>query len=301
MTETPLLPVGPIHLAHRLAPLDAELIALLRGLPPEAWSRPTACSRWTVKDIAAHLLDGNLRRLSIHRDGSPIVPDVPIDHYTDLVRYLDRLNAEWVTAARRISPALLVELLELTGREVSAVLAGLDPDAPAIFPVAWAGEERSANWFDLGREYTERWLHQQQIRDAVGAPGLTSREWMHPVLDLFVRALPHRYRETAAPAGTELHLIVEGPAGGDWTLRRDPSEWRLYTGGSRAPAARARMDQDTAWRLFSRGLSPAEEQKRVVLEGDQALGAGVLGALAVMALPRPEAATSASTAAPSAV
>jgi hypothetical protein len=59
-----------------------------------------------------------------------------------------------------------------------------------MFPVAWAGEERSANWFDVGREYTER---------------------------------------------------------------------------------------------FSKRLGPAEARERVTVEGDQALGAGVLGALAIMA------------------
>jgi uncharacterized protein (TIGR03083 family) len=280
---SPPRPVGPVHLADRFAPLDTELISLLRGLGPDDWGRPTACALWTVKDIAAHLLDGNLRRLSFQRDGLPAEPDVPIHGYSDLVRYLDRLNAEWVSAARRISSPLLIDLLEHTGRQVAELFGRLDPDAPALFPVAWAGETQSANWFDIGREYTERWLHQQQIRDAVGAPGLSSREWMHPVLDLFLRALPYRYRDVAAEPGTELHLAVEGAAGGDWTLRREAEAWRLYAGASRAPAAGVRMDQDTAWRLFSKGLSPAEAREQVTVEGDQALGSVVLGALAVMA------------------
>jgi uncharacterized protein (TIGR03083 family) len=280
---SPPRPVGPVNLADRFAPLDAELIALLRRLGPDDWGRPTACALWTVKDIAAHLLDGNLRRLSFQRDGLPAEPDVPIHGYRDLVRYLDRLNAEWVSAARRISPPLLIDLLEHTGRQVAELFGRLDPDAPALFPVAWAGEAQSANWFDVGREYSERWLHQQQIRDAIGAPGLSSREWMHPVLDLFFRALPHRYRDVAAEPGTELYLAVEGAAGGDWTLRREARGWRLYIGASRAPAAGVRMDQDTAWRLFSKGLGPAEARERVTIEGDQALGSVVLGALAVMA------------------
>jgi hypothetical protein len=43
---TPLQPVGPVHLAHRFAPLDAELLALLRGFskdldPDEARQRVT--------------------------------------------------------------------------------------------------------------------------------------------------------------------------------------------------------------------------------------------------------------------
>ena len=54
-----------------------------------------------------------------------------------------------------------------------------DPDAPAVFSVAWAGEDKSAHWFDVAREYTEKWHHQQQIRDAVGRPDLASRRHLH--------------------------------------------------------------------------------------------------------------------------
>ena len=78
---------------------------------------------------------------------------------------------------------------------VVELFRSIDPFAPAHWAVAWAGEEPSAHWFDVGRDYTERWLHQQQIRDAVGAPPLTGREWLHPVLDLFVRARPVAYRD----------------------------------------------------------------------------------------------------------
>ncbi len=283
MTTSALRPIGPVHLASRFPPLEAELLTLLRGLHPDDWSRPTACALWTVQDIAAHLLDGSLRRLSFQRDGLSAVPDVPIDGYDDLVNYLDRLNAVWVTAARRISPPLLIDLLEHTSRQVAELFAALDPEAPAIFPVGWAGEERSANWFDVGREYTERWLHQQQIRDAVSAPGLTTREWLHPVLDLFLRALPRRYRDVTAEAATELRVEIDGAAGGDWTLRRVEDAWRLYGGASGAPAAHVRMDQDTAWRLFSKGIDPARARELVSIDGDQTLGAGVLGALAIMA------------------
>ena len=41
----------------------------------------------------------------------------------------------------------------------------------AFFPSPEAaGEAVSANWFDVAREFTERWHHQQQIRLAIGGP-----------------------------------------------------------------------------------------------------------------------------------
>ena len=113
-----------------------------------------------------------------------------------------------------------MDLLEVTGPWVVDLFGAADPFAPAHWSVTWAGEESSAHWFDVGRDYTERWLHQQQIRDAVGAQPLAGREWLHPVLDLFVRALPVAYRETAAAEGSTVRIAIEGAVGDIWTLRR---------------------------------------------------------------------------------
>jgi uncharacterized protein (TIGR03083 family) len=280
---TSLRPLEPLLLVDRFAPLQAKLIALLRGLDPADWQRPTACALWSVRDIAAHLLDDDLRRLSAQRDRQPLPGAGPIEDHAALVAFVNRVNAEWVAVARRLSPRILVDLLEVTGPWVVELFRSVDPAAPAHWSVTWAGEEHSAHWFDVGRDYTERWLHQQQIRDAVGAPPLTGREWLHPVLDLFVRALPFTFREEKRTEGTTLRLAIEGPAGGDWTLRREAHGWRLFTGIAPDPDGTVTLSDDTTWRLFSKGLQPDLARDRVRIEGDQALGAVVLGSLAVLA------------------
>jgi hypothetical protein len=45
-----------------------SLIDLLLQLSDEDWNRPTVCSKWSVKDIAAHLLGGKLGVLSRKMD-----------------------------------------------------------------------------------------------------------------------------------------------------------------------------------------------------------------------------------------
>jgi len=272
-----------VFLAHRFAALNPELISLLRGLEPSDWNRPTACAEWSVKDIAAHLLDGNVRRLSFQRDRCRPPSDDPIHSYPELVAYLNRLNAEWVKAARRLSPELLVQLLELTGPQVADLFLSLDPFGPALFSVAWAGQDASPNWFDIAREYTERWLHQQQIREAVGAPGLTGREWLHPVLDVFLRALPFSFRTLERGAGCAVGIEIQGDAGGYWTVRRSPQEWELFAGSLPHPDASVRLSQDTAWRLLSKGLRAGEARERVWILGDSDLGNAFLRTLSVMA------------------
>jgi uncharacterized protein (TIGR03083 family) len=276
-------PVGPVYLTHLFPGLHAEMMSLLRSLRTDDWALPTACSLWSVKDIVAHLLDTCLRRLSFGRDGLSAAPDRPISSHGDLVEYLNRLNAEWVAAARRLSPRVLMDLMDLAGPQLHAYFQSLDPNAPARFGVAWAGEETSANWFDIGREYTERWLHQQQICEAVGAPGLTEKKWLHPALDIFVRALPFTYREVPAGPGTTISIEIAGPAGGAWTLARERLRWTLGAGPEKAAAARVSLGQDTAWKLFSKGLSAEEAGRRIKIEGDQRLGRPLLGTLAIMA------------------
>jgi uncharacterized protein (TIGR03083 family) len=276
--------VEPIFVTELFCQIHGELLSLLRNLSGDDWSKPTAARMWTVKDVVAHLLDGDVRRLSYQRDKAPMVPpETPIENYRDLVGFLNRLNADWVGAARRISPRLLIEFLEITGAQVCELFKSLDPFAPAMFGVAWAGEQESQNWFDVAREYTEKWHHQQQIRDAVGAPALTGRKWLFPVLDIFLRGLPHTYRETQADEGSSVAFIIAGEAGGAWTLKRGGGEWSLHTGEGGGAACEVRMDQDAAWRLLTKGLSQEEAASRIEIIGDHGLGRPILGMLAVMA------------------
>ena len=290
-----LQPLQPLLVADLFPGLHRELMDLLRGLREEDWDRPTVAGRWCVRDIAAHLLDVDLRRLSLHRDRAQFPPpDPPIGGYDDLVHYIDHLNAVWVEAAQRISPRMLVEFLSVTGPQVADFFATLDPFERAPISVAWAGEEVSQNWFDVAREYTEHWHHQAQIRDAVGAPGLLSRRWLHPLLDASVRALPHAYRhvgDIGAPEGGAVVLDVTGEAGDTWTLLRRAAGWELFQGESSVagPAlCRLTLSGDTAWRLLYNALSPEEAGKRVEVTGDRALAGPLLRTRSVMvAAPEP--------------
>ena len=168
-------PLGPRYTAELFQPLLGELLALLRSLDPEMWDRPTIAGRWRVRDIVAHLLDIDLRRLAICRDGHEVPPDGPIASDRDFVRFINQLNAGGVVYGARLSGQLLIDLAAVTGGWVADYFVALPAHAEARFSVSWAGESVSENWMDVGRDYTERWHHQMQIRDAVGRPRLLSR------------------------------------------------------------------------------------------------------------------------------
>ena len=278
-------PIVPIVTLPLFPVLDQKLLALLRSLSPADWQRPTLARQWTVKDIAAHLLDGNLRTLSMLRDGyfGETPPDDPTS-YAGLVSYLNRLNADWVRAARRLSPAVLVELLAQTGADYTACLASLDPLAPAAWPVGWAGETESLNWFHIARDYTEKWHHQQQMHVAVGGPGLLTPELFGPFAETCLRGLPHAYRHVAAPTGTVVQVRISSAAGGVWQLVKTATAWHLQPpDATAAPAAEVELSPETAWPLFTKGLGPAEARTRARLTGNEQLGEAALHLLAVMA------------------
>jgi uncharacterized protein (TIGR03083 family) len=270
----------PIIVTPLFPEVHSSLLELLTALSTEDWNKPTACARWSVKDIAAHLLGGQLGVLSRKRDGHAYSGN-PMN-WDELVVLINNLNDLWVKAADRLSPDLLGDLLGRSGEQVCAYFNSLDPYAIGD-PVDWAGPERAPVWLDLAREYTEWWHHQQQIRDAVGKPGLKEPRFFAPVLDAFIRALPHTYRAVDANDGTLVALTISGDSGGRWLLRRETGEWRLYVGDSQKADAETIIDQEIAWRLFCKGLTKDEAFAAATLAGDRELASKALEMISVIA------------------
>ena len=240
----------------------ADLLDVIDDLSDDDWLAPTEAGHWRVKDVALHLLDDDLGWLSRGRDGdrSGVLP-VERD-YRAFVAALDGKNERWVAGAAGLSRRVVLELLRWSGEEVRRYHSGIDLSGPSS--VIWAGREEVPRWFDVARDLTERWVHQQHIRDAVGRPGDHAR-FLPQVLRTFVWAFPHQY-EARAPAGTVVQLDLGD--GGPWTLTAAHDSWVLDPGGAGSPAARLRMDGAVAWRQLT-GLPVAPSDLQV--EGDRAL------------------------------
>lgn len=129
---------------------------------------------------------------------------------------------------------------------------------------------------------TEYWTHRQQIREATARPGLTGSRYLGPVIDTFLRALPHTLREADAPVGTTLQVTVTGSGGGDRVCIRGPDRWRLARRQRARPDARVELDTDTTWRLCTRGVTPEQAADRARLVGDQQLAAAALQIVSII-------------------
>lgn len=270
---------GPILVADRFPVIEGKLMSLLRNLAPDEWDRPTVVSKWRVRQVVAHLLDTQLRKISRVRDGH--VPASLEPPPRDLVALINRLNAEGVAFYTRLSPQVLLALLEAASREFCEFHQKLDPFATAAFAVSWAGEAQSFNWFDTAREFTERWLHQQQIRDAVDRPGIMVPDLYHPVLDCFMRSLPYAYREIPGEPGTCLEIRVTGDCGGRWFLCREDF-WELSVSAHGQKVSEIEIPQAIAWRIFTKCITRDDAERRIKAAGQEALARHVLRALAIV-------------------
>jgi uncharacterized protein (TIGR03083 family) len=279
----PLEALAPVDTRAMFRPVSADLVTLLRRLSPSDWMQPTVAGTWLVRDIVAHLLDSTLRRLSFQRDGMPPPPAPgPIDSHRAFVDFINGLNADWIVAARRLSPRVLTDLYERASGEAAEMYEAQSLEGPAFFPVSWAGEHASANWFDIGREFTELWHHQQQIRMAVAADPLPDARFLHAVLEIAVRGLPHAYRDVVAAPGESVLLDVTGPAGGRWALVREADRWVLAAGEPVTEAAHVQLDQDAAWKLLFNALPVDEAAHALSITGRAELARPLLAARSVI-------------------
>jgi hypothetical protein len=93
----------PILCAQLLRAVDEKLIELLRSLAPGDWNLQTVAPQWKVRDVAAHLLDTALRKLSVVRDFCR-VEAVEIRSPQDLVALVNRLAKALPSIAVSVRP-----------------------------------------------------------------------------------------------------------------------------------------------------------------------------------------------------
>jgi uncharacterized protein (TIGR03083 family) len=253
-----------------LAPERAALLELLRSLSPEVWDRPTECPAWTVKGLVLHILGDDLSLLSRQRDASlDGLTRYAVDHPGVTFRaLLDGFNEQWVTAASFLSVDLVLELLRLVAEWSDTFYRTVGLETIAAEAVGlFASSEPSPYWQVIAREFDERFIHQSQLRRAVGVPALDGE-----ILTWAARVTAHLFAawlvELPAEPGTAIGFEVEGA--GRWIVSRDDSGWQAAEGGD-ACCARVTVPRTVAVPALSRGVALGELWDQLVLTGDEPL------------------------------
>jgi uncharacterized protein (TIGR03083 family) len=133
--------MAPLFERERRALLD-----VLTGLDEADWLKPTPCPGWSVLGLCTHLVGGDLGLLSHYRDGFRGTPAPDGLSESAFIDWLDDLQAQWVQAARRLSPQLVVDLLRWTGPQLVDLIGRQDPRSRT----AWVSSSQSRGSSAIG-------------------------------------------------------------------------------------------------------------------------------------------------------
>ena len=97
-----------------------------------------------------------------------------------------------------------------------------------------------------------------------------------------MRGLPHAFRSAQAREGTNVEVRISGEAGGSWFVQRGDSSWRLVEETNSADAT-LEIDQELAWRVFTKAVDAQTALQEVQIAGDRALATQALSLVAVLA------------------
>jgi uncharacterized protein (TIGR03083 family) len=262
----------------------ARLLALLRALTSDEWSLPTRCPGWTVLGIAYHLLGDDLGWLAWNRDHHHGTPAPAGADEAGFITWLDELQAGWVDAARRISPQLTAGLLDWLSPQLeqamrAQAIAGTDAN------VSWASDAPVPGWLDHARELTERWIHRQQILEAVGQPSDLGADLADPVLEALRWAYPFRLGAHWRPRDTTVDVRITGELARTWRLQSTGGGWIFDPEASTEPAATLTVTSDQGWRLLTNNYR-VEQHGSVSTTGDPKIVSTLLNTRAIIGTPK---------------
>jgi uncharacterized protein (TIGR03083 family) len=270
--SSPSIPAGP--LTDALVAEWASIDGLLRSLTDDEWEAPTALPGWAVRDVVAHLIGTEAMLCGETAPEAPGDGDRPAHVRNDIGAF----NERWVAALRPLSPAAVLERFgAVTTQRVAALRAMSqdDFDAPAWTPVGQAtyGRFMQIRLFDC-------WLHEQDIRQAVGRPGHQGGPCAEGSIDEVVRALGFIIGKRAgAPAGSRITFDLTGPAAR--TVHVSVDDRAAVVERLDAPAtATLRMPAELFVRLAGGRVDPQAGLDQVELDGEEDLARRVATNLA---------------------
>lgn len=257
-----------LPLSHReamgMATLELErFLALVTSLPEDAWEKPTACTRWNVRHMLAHVTGAaaSYARWSEFKRQNSFKVQRP--YRVSGLSFLDSLNQIQVDDRASATPAALIDELRTVGPRAIATRTRLPVLLRALrVPLPALGLVPIGYLTDL--IYTrDMWMHRLDLCRATGREMVMTPEHDGRIVSLIMRDLVKKLAATLRNTSMVYHL--SGKVGGTWHL-----------GAEVPPAATLHLDVVDFNLLASGRLTPEEAWSCVSLEGETALAREVL-------------------------
>ena len=259
------------EIVDKLERVWGSMAELCATFSEQEWKLATDCPKWSVQDHVAHIV-GTESRLA----GRP-VPDHTPQEMEHVKNDIGKSNEVWVDFLRPRSGAEVLEAF----REVTAArlqrLRGMSADdfsEPTQTPVG-PGTIRD---FMVIRIF-DCWVHEQDVRRAVGRPGHLEGPVVVHSMDRMVRAMPFVVgKKAAASDGTTVVFEITGPAGRTLPVSVEGGRATFLDTPPASPNVRLIMDVET-FTCLGNGRwegSPALASNKVRIDGDRALGEAIV-------------------------
>lgn len=260
-----------------------RLLALLGTFDESDWHKPSPCPGWTVLGLCCHILGDDLSALARFRDQHH--GTIPPEDLSEVafIEWIDLLQVEWVQAARRLSPRLVIDLLAWTEPQLIELLKAQDPRSPTGH-VSWAGQGPVPVWLEQVRELSEYWIHRQQLLQALGQVSDLRVDLAEPVLSGLRWAFPYRLNQIRASDGDTVSIEISGPVQATWHVVFEARSWSFHHRPGRSCVANLSLNTDQAWRLLTNNLSPID-QATIRLKGDPQIVEVLRRTRAIIGLP----------------
>jgi uncharacterized protein (TIGR03083 family) len=246
--------------------------ALLSSLSDDDWSKPTPLPGWDVRDNVAHII-GTESMLA----GEP-APEIEIDRATasHVRNDIGAFNEVWVEALRGSSPA---EVLARFGEVTAGRLVRLEGmtqqewDAESFTP---AGKDSYGRFMQI--RVFDCWLHEQDIRDAVGRPGNETGLPVEVTLDELTTALGFVVGKRAGvEAGQSVTFALTDGGAVVRRIHVVVGERAVVVPELAGPAtATITMPVGVMTRRCAGRVDPAARRDQIAVEGDAAVAERVL-------------------------
>ncbi|MFE5796156.1 maleylpyruvate isomerase family mycothiol-dependent enzyme [Streptomyces sp. NPDC056503] len=254
-----------------------EAIAeLVQPLVEGEWNRATPCPGWSVRDIVSHVIGLETEMLG---DPRPI-HSLPRDLYHVRSEFARYMEVQVDVRRHHTAPEMTSELEYILIRRARQLRnENRSPDHVIRAPL---GTEQTLEQGYRLRAF-DTWVHEQDLRIALGVPGNLDSPGAFVVRDMLLEALPKVVAKGAgAPANSAVVVDVTGPVEFLRTVRVNAEGRGSIDGApSLGPAVTLATDWETYVRLACGRVRPAEVADRVKVEGDGDLAAAILDHFAV--------------------
>jgi uncharacterized protein (TIGR03083 family) len=250
-----------------------DFTRLLESLPPEEWSTQTDLAGWDVHACAAHTA-----HLEAVLSGAP-EETVEFDAGPHIASLAQAYTEQGVISRRDATPDELIgEIRQSATKRRTFLLIDPPTDGTEMPPrtpgdIAW-------NWQTLLRNRPlDVWMHEQDVRRAVGRPGGLDTAPAQHTADYLLEGMGMVLaRRASAPPGSSLVVEVDGSAPAAFGVS-DSGRGSALSEVPAEPTVHLSMDRET-FVVLAGGRRPAPEGS-VTVAGDPALAARILAGMAI--------------------